>query len=261
MYRIILFIFVFIIISSCQNYIELSDYKYIINHNNVNADVIPDNVINKIKQMDIYFEHASVGGNIVDGLNTLTASNNRYNITITNMNSSPNSGWFLANNGIGENNRGNPGLENKVDVFYTNMSTTLLSNNLNIAMFKFCFIDSPSNPSEEFTYTKNIIESLERQIPGTVFVWWTMPIETNGNGNYGRNEYNKLVRNYCSQKSKFLLDIADIECYSPDNIKQSDSSGYEILYSGYASDNGHLNTSGALRVANALWVLFSRISK
>ncbi|MCP4642638.1 MAG: hypothetical protein GY851_19490, partial [bacterium] len=65
-------------------------------------------------------------------------------------------------------------------------------------------------------------------------------------------DYNDAVRQYCITNGKFLFDIADIEAHDPSGVEQTYESGgstYQKLYSGYTSDGGHLNSTGAERVA------------
>ena len=137
------------------------------------------------------------------------------------------------------------------------MRSNDFADSIAVAMFKFCYIDTRGTALDAFNSVKSTMESLESTYPNTVFVWWTMPIMTSGDQR--RDDYNNLVRDYCSSNNKYLMDIADIECHSPDNVKQTDANGHELLYSGYSSDGGHLNAAGSEAMANAWWVLMSRI--
>lgn len=238
---------------------------YIIDHNSLIADSIPINILDIIRTMDIYFERASVGGNIISGLEAMSSANSsRYSLNLgyreaddPNVDSTV-INWFSSNNGLLHYNRGNPGFDEKLSRFNTRIRTTGFASLLDVASFKFCYIDDDYSGSaqEAFDSVKNIMENLENNFPNVKFIWWTMPIQTTGNSK--RDSYNSLVRDYCSKNNKYLIDIADIECHSPEGVKQTDSIG-ETLFSSYTDDGGHLNSTGSLRVANAYWVILARI--
>jgi hypothetical protein len=252
------FALVFLIIfSGCSTQSGSSGNSKIVGHENLNADSISASTLSKIRQLDVYFEHASVGGNIMGGLQTLSDSNpGRYSF---NGNSSPDALWYQTNSGFGDNNRGNPGLQEKIAYFYNSMNNNSFATNLDVAMFKFCFIDTEGTAEEAFESNMAVLTTLEVYYPQTEFVWWTMPLEITGSAR--RDDFNNLVRSYCNSHNQYLIDIADIECHNPAGIKQTDG-GYEKLYSAYAGDtSGHLNTAGSLQVAKAWWVMMGRIAE
>ncbi|HOV15211.1 MAG TPA: hypothetical protein PK771_13060, partial [Spirochaetota bacterium] len=77
--------------------------NYVVDHNSLNADSIPDVYLSQVKNLKVYFEHASVGSNIVEGLQNLKSGNQaRYSYSETN--------WS-------DNARGNPGFDEKVSGF------------------------------------------------------------------------------------------------------------------------------------------------
>lgn len=187
----------------------------------------------------IYLEHASVGSNISGGLDALETADTSYDRT---------NFVFYG--------RGNPVWQAKIDDFYTRVtSNTPSASDYNALTMKYCYIDIYA----DFEYYRDRMLALEALYPGAIFVWWTMPIETSS-VSYRQN-FNDSVRAYCSANNKILFDIADIECHTPEGVKQTDSSGREVLYSAYTSDGGHLNTAGAQRVARAFWQLAYVISQ
>jgi hypothetical protein len=231
-----------------------------VDHTTVDADLIPVSILTRITNMKIYFKHASVGQNICDGIDALAVSNSaRYTINRTSV---PTALWYQESNGFGDTNRGNPGAYPKISIFYNNMTNRDLATNLAVSMFKFCFIDAPSSSTDAtnlFNSNRTVIEGLEGLYTNTVFVWWTMPIQTASD--LYRQQYNEQVRSYCISGNKFLIDIADIECYSPSGQIQTDSSGLELMYSNYTTDGGHLNGTGSLLLAQAWWVMMAKICR
>ena len=257
-------IFVLAAALSCGD-LGLDREGMIIDHSSADADIIPDNYVSAVFDYDIYFEHASVGVNIMSGFTALANADSRYDIPRTDHDFV---NWFAANNGIGDNGRGNDSPQWKADYFYTSMTTDDFAADLDIAMYKLCYIDTQGTAAEAFQYTVDTMESLETAYPGTIFVWWTMPVQTGGSAR--RDDYNNMIRDYCRANGKWLFDIADLECHFPDGTLNTDASGYEILCGDddndnetpedYTADGGHLNSYGSWRIANAFWVLLARIA-
>ena len=165
-----------------------------------------------------------------------------------------------------DNARGNPGAEAKIDYLYSSMTDPGCGHYHNpvdydAMMMKFCYIDDAcsgfSSVTEMFEYHRDRINELQTMFPGTVIVWWTMPICTTGNTT--RDQYNTLIRYYCRANNRILFDIADIESHDPAGNAVTDSTG-EYMYSAYSDEGGHLNSTGALRMAKAFWMLAYRIS-
>ncbi len=209
--------------------------EYVVDHNSTE---LSSTQLEAAAAVKIYLEHASVGGNISQGLDSIETSDSIYDRT---------NFVFLS--------RGNPGWQEKIDDFYTNItSDNPTASDYDALTMKYCYVDSAA----EFEYYRDKMLALEEQYPDTVFVWWTMPIMTTGSD--ARDSFNHSVRSYCSDNNKILFDIADIESHSPEGVKQTDSNGYEIMYASYSSDGGHLNAEGAERVAMAFWQLAFLIS-
>jgi hypothetical protein len=259
--RIMLKVFIVLVclglLSACDFIPRGSDIT--VDHGRADAGAIPATWVDRVKTMAVYFEHASVGGNIMDGLDALTASDpGRYTVgrwSATDRTAI--AAWFDANSGFVDNPRGNPGLQAKIDYFAATMGTNLPAR-LDVAMFKFCFIDDTGTAADAFAAQRTAVQAVQAAHPDVTVVWWTMPIMTDGSAR--RDDFNNLVRDYCRAYRQALFDIADIECHSPAGVRQTDTQSREVLYSGYSADGGHLNAAGSLRVANAWWVLCARLA-
>jgi hypothetical protein len=235
----------------------------IIGHTNFDPGSVSDAGIANAAALDVYLEHASVGQNVIDGLATLEGQAARYLFNVAghhvSWSSSNDPTWYVTHDGLGDNNRGNPGAYAKVSGF-TSRITMALAAAIDVAMYKFCYIDTPSDGTDFFANTvRPAMESLQATYPDVVFVWWTMPIETTSA--LQRQIYNNAVRAYCSANSQWLLDIADLESHDETGAACLDGNGREILYSGYTTDGGHLNNPGSLKMAKAYWKLLSEIAK
>jgi hypothetical protein len=234
----------------------------IIDHTMVDAAQISQAGLDGARQLDIFFAHRSVGGNILDGLADWQGQDPlRYTLPITIADPS----WFADNNGllhrlIGVN--GQP--YSKIEGFDTFVQDGYWQ--AEIAMMKFCPSDTlPFGvvPAVDiWTAYHQMMTALEQTYPNVTFVWWTMPLATaaDDRGNDEKEIFNALVRTYCAAQSCVLFDIADIESHDPQGNPVISAAGYEAMWNGYAYDGAHLNEVGRQRVAAAFWWLFARLS-
>lgn len=211
-------------------------------------------VFDRVGQQRVFFSHASVGGNIDSGMNSLRSSNaSRYQLIVTAEDGSPPAttqpGRFY------EYGRGNPGWQNKMNYFRTYVQNGWRSPKVDFAMDKLCYIDQNADVNAYIA----LMEGLAADYPDTKFILWTMPLTTStGSDNVLRNRYNTSVRNYAATHDIILFDIADIEAWNPSGVQQTflyQGSIYQRLCLEYTSDGGHLNGTGALRMANGLYSL------
>jgi hypothetical protein len=238
----------------------------VINQDNYDPSSISDTAIASAAALKVYFEHASVGANVCSGIDALATSSPRYTSGRVSWASSHGTGvwvsgyvpgWYDSHSGLGDNHRGNPGADLKRSYFAESMASSL-ADKVDVAMFKFCYIDSPSDAASLFASVKTTMEALETAHPKIAFVWWTMPIQTSSDEQ--RQIYNDSVRSYCSKNGKRLFDIAALESHDDAGKAILDGSSRELLYSGYSSDGGHLNSSGELKMAKAYWKLLAAIA-
>jgi len=212
-------------------------------------------VFDRVGQQKIFFSHASVGTNITGGMSALRSSNAiRYQLVVTGEDATPPDTTQPGR--LYEYGRGNPGWQAKMDNFRTYVGNGWSSPKVDFSMDKLCYIDQNANVNTYIT----LMEGLMADNPDTKFILWTMPLTTStGSDNVLRNQYNMAVRNYAATHDVILFDIADIESWSPSGVQQTFVYGsvtYQMLYSGYTGDGGHLNSDGAQRVANGLYSLF-----
>jgi hypothetical protein len=169
-----------------------------------------------------YFEHASVGGNMVDGLQTLHDTNaSFYRLTTSAVAeaaygvSSPPSAIVAGT--VYEFARGNPDWPYKIDWFSANIVNTW-GGKTTFALNKFCWIDQGADWA---TYRDSMV-ALEAANRGTRFVYMTMPLNTDADSdNVLRNRFNSALRLWASDNNKILFDIADIEAHDADGVSQT----------------------------------------
>ncbi len=223
----------------------------------------PQSVVDAIAGQRWLFTHASVGGNMVEGLADLHAGDGaRYPLVTA---------WVGFDSGLNraeappattlpgtvyECQRGNPGWSEKVAIF--DNSVRLAGWRLpkvDAVMDKLCYID----PDADANVYAASMTALRASYPTTAFVYATMPLTTGEDAeNVLRNQYNQAVRVHCASTGAVLYDLADMEAYDPNGVPQTFSSGghtWQKLYAGYTDDGGHLNVTGRQRIATGWYAV------
>jgi len=236
----------------------------IVNHTDIDGvAALPQSTMNAIGQQRWLFTHASVGGNMIDGMNDLRAADsNRFRLLPTAL--GYNSVGLRANNPpvptvagrIYDCSRGNPGWEDKFTIFDNSVRISGWHDTVvDAVMDKLCYIDQTADAGQYLTR----MAALETSYPNTVFVYTTMPLTTDeDDDNTLRNQYNAAVRSYCLAHDRLLFDIADIEAFDAGGTQYTFIRGGQTcqkLYTGYTSDGGHLNTAGRQRVAKGWYAV------
>ncbi len=249
------------------------------------ATNLPADVTAKLSCLRWFFTHASVGGNIITGMNVLHEGNPaRYPLVIYGYDGQNGDGDYhgavetegsegsstyrasslpsTTSNGIlYECQRGNPDWSNKITCF----SNSVIQSGwrfpkVNVVMDKFCWIDPYADPVQYCA----TLSGLEGRFPQTLFVYMTIPLttETAGSENDNRNAFNQAVRQYCLANSKWLLDVADLEAWTTAGVQQTYVSGgvtNQRMVSSFAVDPGggdfHLNLAGRRQVALGWYAL------
>jgi hypothetical protein len=237
-----------------------------------------------------YFEHASVGRNILNGVQKLIAEglalkrgtwetwapvdddgnptyytdgndSTGYVFDTTSMNETKAGtiiAWFAANDGLFDSARGNPSAADKIDYFRSAVDTYGIGAAADVAIMKFCWID----PDADLSDYKEMMSSLQEKYPHLVLVYCTMPLTNSTDSDTAaRNTFNNALRSYCSTNNLWLFDIADIESHKPDGTAYTGAeTGAELAWPDYSRDSGHMNAGDYdLRPAKALITLLARI--
>ena len=253
---------------------EKMNMEYVDKDNDIK--MIKAEAIEAFKRKKIFFGHASVGSNIIDGIEDIRANNQHVqNINIQDLkedNEVNEPAIYHAKNG----KNGFP--KSKVDAFKKTLEEKGLGNKLDIAFFKFCYVDieKDSNVQEMFDYYTSNMEYLKKKFPRLQFVHVTTPLYSHSRGikgfikniirgdvsNVKRNEFNKmLVKKY--QGVDPIYDLASIESQLPDGKRSSFNYKGEIYLSlapEYTYDGGHLNETGRYLAAKELLKILAELS-
>ncbi|MCP4600780.1 MAG: hypothetical protein GY847_09650 [Proteobacteria bacterium] len=218
-------------------------------HTTLNVDAFSQEELDAARALRFTLNHASVGGNLLEGIHALESSNeSRYSIPNWDFNkigNTPDTGYDYKTVHLWKIKE----FEERVDA---------QANDFDVLGMKFCWNEGWY---VEFEPYKTAMLALEEKYPSKIFMWWTVPllsIEPQGNEN--AEVFNNLVREYCANNDKPLYDVADITSHDPSGNPVTQG-GIEWLYSGYTTDGGHIDTTvGKSRIANAFWHLMVQIA-
>jgi len=254
MHHLFVLIFISLIFSHCMD--KSKKQKGVI--------VMDDQLISDLQAISkakIFFGHQSVGYNIVKGLQDLnTQSGAGLNILeINNDIQLPACFFAHGKNGINEKPA------SKCDAFAQTLETDF-ADSLDIAFFKFCYIDinSTTDIAAMFDYYKNTISRIKAKHPQIKILHVTVPLRQIQSGwksglkkllgkplggtaeNIQRCRFNRLLLK--EYRGEPVFDLAGVESTYPDGSRQTFKEGGETYYSlipAYSSDGGHLNALGA----------------
>ena len=242
----------------------------IVDHDDVDVVAsLPQCALDAVSAQRWLFTHASVGGNLLEGLDDLHAEEPaRFPLLTT---------WVAYDGGalqcdpppetilpgtVYECGRGNPGWEDKLTIFERSVDLAgWESPAIDLAMDKLCYIDQDADAAPYLA----ALDALAAAHPDTRFVHATMPLTTGADSdNVLRNAYNQAVRAHCAASGELLYDVADMEAHDPDGVEQTFDSGgvpYQKLFAGYTGDGGHLDTElGHRRVARGWYAVAATLA-
>ena len=233
-----------------------------------------DEMIKKLGNARILFGHKSVGYNILEGVEEIRKRDGRFKgMNIKELKEDP---AELTEGGIYHLQNGkNRFPKDKCDAFKKLLAEKGMGGHLDIAFFKFCFIDFPtdSNVLDIFDYYVRTIDSVKSEFPKLKIIHVTVPLTTHTWGaksylrtllkgdleNVRRNEFNKLLVDKYKDKDP-IYDLAFVESTHPDGKRESfKNKGEEFfaLAKQYSTDGGHLNELGRFYAAEELLLVLS----
>lgn len=234
----------------------------------------------KLAGKKMYFGHQSVGNNILEGVRDILKDNPSAKLHIVETESHPDiAAGTLAHSSVGKNN--DP--ISKIEDFRAKIDNGL-GNNVDMAFFKFCFvdIDSRTDINGFFEKYRGTMAELKAKYPGTTFVHCTVPLLRKenvsfktwvkrlvgkGDGffdnrhNKARNEFNTLLMNEYQGKEP-VFDLAGLSSTYPDGSRESftmNAKEYYALVPDYTDDGGHLNQIGRKIVAEQFLIFLASI--
>lgn len=228
-----------------------------------------------LSQQKIYFAHQSVGFNIMEGVEGLSASDKTIQLSVVETRD-PNSfdHPVFAHSTIGENQ--NP--KAKYEDFLAVMKSGV-GEKVDMAFLKLCYVDVRKNTDvgELFRLHKETYRQLGELYPEVRFVHFTVPLTITQAGpkalvkkligrsvrgfddNIKRSQFNELLRKEYQGKAP-VFDVAKAESVASDGRQRIFTDGnrtYEAMHSDYTTDGGHLNPAGRAHVGEQLLVFLT----
>jgi len=221
---------------------------------------------NLLKQK-IYFGHMSVGYNVISGVEDRKKEQaSLKELHVIEM--SP--GDTIESSGIYHSKIGKNGFPFvKCDNFKERLSKNDLGHKIDMAMFKFCYIDfnDQTDVDKLFEYYVETIDAIKKIFPEIKIAHITVPLRAHkwklkgfvkilikkDIRNIKRNEFNQLLHEKYSDRS--IFDLAKAESTYPDGKREvfmDNENEYFALIKDYTYDGGHLNGLGAKIAANKL---------
>lgn len=233
----------------------------------------------KLSSKSYFFGHQSVGNNILQGIEDITATHPSIKLkVVATDNKNEISKGVLAHYRVGANL--NP--VGKIEDFAILMNNGI-GNKADYAFVKLCYLDINKNTNVENVFESyvRIISELKKKYPKTTFIHFTSPLTVSKiswktkikqslgvgelwelNDNIRRNKFNSLLREKFQNREPFF-DIAAFESILPDGKQyrfEEKGEKYQYLAPEYTSDGGHLNKYGQKRIAEQLLLMLLQLS-
>ncbi|MCL1853262.1 MAG: hypothetical protein FWF88_09585 [Peptococcaceae bacterium] len=230
-------------------------------------------VVQAIAESNWFFAHASLGGNMLDGMMLLHKENPQlYPLVVQKVGSSGNLPGQASPGTIYAANRRDSDQGTKRELFTSYMEKGW-GRQVTAVMNKLSYTDRENIDAklewdeniqktqllaEYYRYTMAIAQEAN---PDLKVVSITMPLTTNElSANFMRYAFNQELRRICQDKEMLLFDIADVESHFPDGTVSGDvhkPSGIwsEQLVALYTTDGGHMNNDGKRRLAKAWYAM------
>lgn len=238
-------------------------------------DAVPQDKWLALSQKKIFFGHKSVGMNVIDGLKDVLRDRPSIKLEIReSADAAIFSAPVFAHAPVGSNFAPQTKIDHFREIMHSGVGRAV-----DIAFYKFCFVDvgHSTDVMDLASNYADTLENLSAEFPNAKLVPMTVPLLSGPVGlksrlkkllgrlpNYDtdhiqRSAYNDILREKFKGR---LFDIAAVESrFSENRVATLKKRGreYEILYSGYTYDGGHLNSVGRQIVAIELLLYLSSI--
>ena len=199
------------IIQSCTKSEQqevLPDSDFMINHENVNLESIPeDYIVTAKKNLHIVYGHTSHGSQLITGMTGLV---NFKGDLYAWAHEDSDATLDIHDGGM----PGDLGSPDRVTWEKETRDYIATHPNVNVVIWSWCGQVSDASEVDINTYL-SLMDGLERDYPDIRFVYMTGHLDGSGlQGNlHIRNEQ---IREFCNENQKILFDFEDIESYNPD---------------------------------------------
>ncbi len=243
----------------------------IINHTTTDLSKIPDQWLERARQLVLHYSHTSHGSQIISGIDALQKENAKYKFQVF---SAPISNLPPATAGLRIMD-GQPDGQNYItpDLYWASTAGIDLteqaadSGKFGFSMWSWCGEQS-WNSIETVNAYLNQMNTWETLFPGMRFILMTGHLD-GGGSDLPRN--NGMVREFAAAHNKVLFDFADIESYDPAGNyypNESDACGWCTNWcsahpsdcQNLTSDCAHSHPFNCKRKAQAFWWMMARLA-
>jgi hypothetical protein len=267
----------FIILSFMLIGCEEKEQKILINiKEEIRMNKFTDDEILTLSNIRLFFGHMSVGYNIIQGIEEIMDEDSRLKkISISELDDE----FEISKAGFYHKKNGKNGFpKSKCDDFKKMLITNNFGQYLDIAFFKFCYVDfdQKTNVQDVFNYYVQTIDEINGLFPNLRIIHVTIPLEVHvwgiksilrnllkgDHGNIKRNQFNKMLVDKYSD-TDIIYDLAQIGSTYPDNRREFfevQNQKYYSLIKAYTYDGGHLNKQGRFLAAQKLLEILLEIT-
>lgn len=262
----------------------------IVDHNSIALfEQIPEEYINAASQIPMVFSDRSVGSNINDALNCLTAPSWELSSSVCRrdyLDSSQTTTKLYtatdyANGTVPNLILFEPGLKYNrsnwtymdclgdwnlmTDIFINSVVVPNLSTkNVFSCQFSYLNVNTGSTIMRYFQNDLPRLETFISQHPDKNFIFWTTSL-ARIIGTKESTDFNNAMREYAIQNDKIFMDMADIISHDRNGNECLDATGrYPVICRDYTTElqGGHLGSvsGGQITMAKAFWVLMAQIA-
>jgi len=228
---------------------------------------VPKTQWEKLQKINIYFGHQSVGNDLIQGLQEIMAQKPWIQLNIVEYDDNDKIDRpSFQHSMIGSNEK--PETKNAA---FKEAMTQGLKNKVDVAFFKYCFLDINEHTNLNEAYNDYIatINEVKESNPNTKIIHFTVPLMTVQTGpkawiksiigrpiggvagNTARNNFNEMLISDFSA-TDLIFDIAKYESTLPGGERVSFDNNGNIFYAladEYTYDGGHLNQIGRQKIA------------
>lgn len=233
----------------------------------------------RLKTRRIFFGHQSVGGNLLDGVRQVIASNPQIGLRVVEADRlSDVPGPALVHRAIGRNY--DPASKNAAFMAVLDSTTSALD----VALYKFCYVDigADTDPDVLFASYVHTIDEVQMRHPTVAIVHVTLPLMSatppgrakalvrralgrppisEVEYNVKRNRYNTLLRARYAGRAP-VFDLARIESTRSDGSRSYFVRGSDTVYTlapEWTTDGGHLNATAQRLAAEQFLIVLARL--
>jgi hypothetical protein len=246
----------------------------IVDHRCADISKIPDNWINKVKEiLNIHYAHTSHGEQVTVGLERLSQGNTRHTIGTENFSrASANYNFWYDNCNIPSSTNHLTMMDGQYyddycetyvtpDLYWEsnygmNVTRSVLNSfDVNISLWAWCSQQDYYSQAETQKYLDRMSQ-LENEYPDITFIYMTGNAQSADQNRLNRNNQ---VRDYCKNNNKILFDFADLDCWY--NGQQHREDGIPTEHPQYHGDQaGHTTYQSCRNKGKAFWWLLARIA-